>query len=226
MHRFKKSQCCVYPAPSVQLPGNTPLTAGVDFLADRCPCVNFSASPGVTAGMVWASDVACTNTRTGLDAFLPPPPPPAFLPPAATSTSSIMVTRATNAQRLMSVRLSLHCPGGSVTLSSSAASAGRAQQMLRQLGCATTTSADAQWSRTICSSAGHCTGDNQGSGLRKVLSKIWCPRKYSTSFGTFDLLLCILCTCTSYLCFIRMHEPVLVSMRRPRSSVQNLHLVG
>ena len=187
--------------------------------------------------MVWASDVACTNARTTLDAFLPPPPPPAFLPPAATSTSSIMVTHATNAQRLMYVRLwvsytislvrlSLHCPGGSVTLSSSAASAGRAQQMLRQLGCATTTSADAQWSRTICSSARHCTGDNQGSGLRKVLSKIWCPRKYSTSFGTFDLLLCILCTCTSYLCFIRMHEPVLVSMRRPRSSVQNLHLVG
>ena len=45
---------------------------------------------------------------------------------------------------------------------------------------------------------------------------IWWPRGYSTSFGTFDPLLCVLCTCTSYLCCIRMHEPVLVSMRRPR----------
>ena len=49
-----------------------------------------------------------------------------------------------------------------------------------------------------------------------VLSKIGCQRRYSTSFGTFDLLFGILCTCTSYLCCIRMHEPVLVSMRRPR----------
>ena len=68
--------------------------------------------------------------------------------------------------------------------------------------------------------------DSQGSALGMVLSKIWCPRRYSTSFGTFDLLLGILCTCTSYLCCIRMHEPVVVSMRRPRSSVKNLHVVG
>ena len=88
--------------------------------------------------------------------------------------------------------------------------------MLRQLGCATTASTNAHWSRTSCSSARHCTGDNQGSGLCMVLSKIGCQRRYSTSFGTFDLLFGILCTCTSYLCCIRMHEPVLVSMRRPR----------
>ena len=123
---------------------------------------------------------------------------------------------ATNAQQLMSVRLSRRSPGVSVTLSSSTAWAGRAQQMLRQLGCATTASTNAHWSRTSCSSARHCTGDNQGSGLWMVLSKIGCPRRYSTSFGTFDLLFGILCTCTSYLCCIRMHEPVLVSMRRPR----------
>ena len=60
--------------------------------------------------------------------------------------------------------------------------------------------------------------DSQGSALGMVLSKIWWPRRYSTSFGTFDLLLGILCTCTGYLCCIRMHEPVVVSMRRPRSS--------
>ena len=88
--------------------------------------------------------------------------------------------------------------------------------MLRQLGCATTASTNAHWSRTSCSSARHCTGDNQGSGLCMVLSKIGCQRRYGTSFGTFDLLFGILCTCTSYLCCIRMHEPVLVSMRRPR----------
>ena len=159
-------------------------------------------------------------------AVLPPPPPPAFLTSPRSSISTDMVTLATNAQQLISVRLSPHCPGGSVTLSSSAASAGRAKQMLRQLGCATAASADAHWSRTRCSSARHCTTDSQGSGLGMVLSKIWCPRRYSTSFGTFDLLLGILCTCTSYLCCIRMHEPVVVSMRRPRSSVKNLHVVG
>ena len=49
-----------------------------------------------------------------------------------------------------------------------------------------------------------------------LVTQIWWPRGYSTSFGTFDLLFGILCTCTSYLCCIRMHEPVLVSMRRPR----------
>ena len=105
-----------------------------------------------------------------------------------------------------------------MTLSSSAASAGRAKQMLRQLGCATAASVDAHWSRTRCSSARHCTTDSQGSGLGMVLSKIWCPRRYNTSFGTFDPLLGILCTCTYYLCCIRMHEPVLVRMRirRPR----------
>ena len=98
-----------------------------------------------------------------------------------------------------------------MTPSSSAASVGRAEQMLRQLGCAAKASADAHWSRTRCSSARHCTTDSQDSGLGMVLSKIGCPRRYSTSFCTFDLLLCILCTCTSYLCCIRMHDPVLVS---------------
>ena len=144
------------------------------------------------------------------------PPPPTLGRPPAISISSPMVTCATNAQRLIAVRLSPHCPGGFSALNSSAASAGRAQRMLRQEGCATRATADVQWSHTSCSSARHCRTDNQGSGLGMVLSKIGCPRRYSTSFGTFDLLLCILCTCTSYLCCIRMHEPVLVSMRRPR----------
>ena len=78
--------------------------------------------------------------------------------------------------------------GSRVTLSVQTASAHQSHYGMKQLRCADESANTRQWSHTSCTFAGHWMLDIWLSGNGMVLSEIWCPRKKSTNFGTFDLL--------------------------------------
>ena len=110
------------------------------------------------------------------------PPPPAFGSPLASSIWSPMVTCATNAQRLIAVRLSPHYPGGSVTLSSSATSAERAQQMISNWGALLRP-------QRMCSGRARAAAVQDTAQLTtKVPDCEWCCPRFGDRAGTVPVL--------------------------------------